>query len=150
MNFNRSTATRPAGVRLAGTGMAIPGQAVTNDDLSKTVDTSDQWITQRTGIKQRYRVDPSTTERHLAHEALQMALGQSDIQPNQLDMVICATMTQEMCCPSTAARLVAQLGAVPAGAFDLSAACSGFVYGMNLASTLIESGAIPNGRGRRL
>lgn len=140
MKGKPTTVSCPAGVRLAGTGIAIPGLEVTNDDLSKTIDTSDQWITQRTGIKQRYRVDGSTTERHLAQEALEMAIDESGIQPTQLDMVICATMTQEMCCPSTAARLVAQLGAVPAGAMDISAACSGFVYGMNLASTLIESG----------
>ncbi len=120
--------------------MAVPGRVVTNRQLSDTVDTTDQWITQRTGIKQRHRAEDPTTERHLAKEAMEVALDQAQVRPDQLDLVICATMTAEMCCPSTAARLVSELGAVPAGAVDISAACSGFVYGMNLASTLIESG----------
>ena len=132
--------TPPPGVRLIGTGVATPGQVVTNDELAKTVDTNDQWITQRTGIKQRRRVDAGTTERHLAKEALAQAIKRAGIEPGQLDMVICATMTPEMSCPSTASRLVAELGAVPAGAIDISAACSGFVYGLNMASCMVETG----------
>jgi len=132
--------TPPAGVRLTGTGMATLGRIVTNDELAKTLDTNDQWITQRTGIKQRRVVDAGTTERHLAKEALTMAIDRAGITPGQLDLVICATMTPEMSCPSTASRLVAELGAVPAGAIDISAACSGFVYGLNMASCMVETG----------
>ncbi len=133
-------AHHPAGVRLAGTGMAVPPNRVTNEQLAERIDTSDEWISQRTGIKQRYIADDGTSERDLARDAVQQALKNADIEPGQLDMLICATMTSEMCCPSTAARVVSEIGAVPAGAVDISAACSGFVYGLNMASSLIESG----------
>ena len=132
--------SRPVGVRLAGTGMAVPSRKMTNDDLAKIVETSDEWITQRTGIRQRHVAEPTSNERELAHQALQQALENAGISPGRIDMVICATMTPEMACPSTAARLVAQIDAVPAGAVDISAACTGFVYGINMASALIESG----------
>lgn len=131
---------RTRGVGLVGTGMATPQKVLANDDLAKMVDTSDEWITQRTGIKQRRIVENGTTVLDLAREALGNALQDADLEPTQLDMVICATLTPEMPCPSTASRLVAQVGAVPAGALDISAACSGFVHGLNLASSLIESG----------
>lgn len=137
-------ACQQQGVRLAGTGLAVPESVVTNDELSKRVDTSDEWIAQRTGIKQRYLAAEGVTERDLARGALEQALDSSGIGPDQLDMLICATMTAEMCCPSTAARVVSEVGAVPAGAVDISAACSGFVYGLNLASSLIESGRYRN------
>jgi len=139
MTTQRGT-SHPGGVRLAGTGMSVPGRVVTNADLAKTVDTNDQWITQRTGIKQRYIADEATTEGSLAKDALSQAIRQAGIEPGDLDMVICATMTPGMCCPSTAARLVSEIGAVPAGGVDISAACSGFVYGINMASSLIGSG----------
>ena len=133
-------APRPAGVRLAGTGMALPQRTLTNEDIEKIVDTSDDWITQRTGIHERRIVANGTGVRDLAHEALGAALANAGLRPDQLDMVLLATLSPEMACPSTAARLVDQIGAKPAGAMDLSAACSGFVYGLNLASSLIESG----------
>lgn len=128
------------GVRLAGTGMAVPQRILHNDDLAKIVDTNDEWITQRTGIKTRRIVENGTTVRHLAHRAVEAALANAGIAPTELDALICATMTPEMVCPSTAARLVADLGATPAGAFDVSAACSGFVYSLNIASAMIQSG----------
>ena len=128
------------GVRLAGTGMSIPEKVLTNDDLAKIVDTNDEWITQRVGIKTRHVVDGNTTVRDLAREALLQALKNAEMEPGDLDMVLVATLTPEMCCPSTAARLVADIGAQPAGAMDLSAACSGFVYALNVASALIQSG----------
>ena len=132
---------RPVGIRLAGTGMAVPSRVMTNGELARIVETNDEWIIQRTGIRQRYVADPSMTERDLAQAAIQQAIGNASMDGGQIDLVICATMTPEMACPSTAARLAAAIGASPAGAFDISAACSGFVYGMNLASALIESGA---------
>lgn len=140
MTSHTPSAGRRVGVRLAGTGIALPQRILTNDQLAKSVDTNDQWITQRTGIRQRYIADPPVNERQLALDAVSAAMREAGTSPNQLDMLICATMTAQMCCPSTAARVVAQLGASPAGAIDISAACSGFVYGLNLASSMIESG----------
>jgi 3-oxoacyl-[acyl-carrier-protein] synthase-3 len=132
------------GVRLAGTGMAIPEKILTNDDLAKMVDTNDEWIAQRTGIRQRRVVENGRTARHLGTEAIAQALDRAGLDPKDLDMVFNATLTPEMCCPSTAARMVSDLGAVPAGAVDISAACSGFVYGLNMASSLIVSGQYKN------
>lgn len=128
------------GVRIAGVGRALPEKVLTNQDLAGLVDTTDQWITQRTGIRTRYIADGDTTTRSLAADAMRDALQDASMQPGELDMVLLATMTPEMSCPSTAARVVHDIGATPAGAMDLSAACSGFVYGLNHAAALIESG----------
>ena len=130
----------PAGVRFAGTGVALPKRVVTNDDLAKTVDTNDEWIAQRTGIRQRHVADNGTGVLELGKQALEDAMAQAGITADELDLVICATITPEMCCPSTAARIADAVGATPAGAFDVSAACSGFVYGLNMADSLIRSG----------
>jgi 3-oxoacyl-[acyl-carrier-protein] synthase-3 len=132
------------GVRLAGTGMAVPQRVATNADLADKVDTSDEWIVQRTGIRQRRLADDKTGVRELATDAVRQALDNAGVAPAELDMLLCATLTPEMCTPSTAARVVANLGAAPAGAVDLSAACSGFVYGMNMASALIQTGMYRN------
>ena len=94
----------------------------------------------RTGIRQRRIADDSVTVRHLAKESVAAALADAGMTPGQLDLLILATITPEMACPSTAARVVSELGAGHAGAMDISAACSGFVYGLNMASTMIESG----------
>lgn len=131
---------RPAGVAVVGTGIALPDKVLTNEDLAKLVDTNDQWITQRTGINTRRVVDGDTTVTDLATGALRAALDQAKLDARELDLVIVATITPEMVCPNTAARVVAQLGADPAGAMDLSAACSGFVYALNVAASLVESG----------
>jgi len=139
---NPSADLRPRrGIRLAGLGMSLPEKIVTNDDLSRFVDTNDEWITQRTGIRQRRVVEDGMTVRDLARDAMLAALNHAQLQPGELDMVIVATITPEMSCPSTAARVVSEIGATPAGAMDISAACSGFVYGANLAASLITSGA---------
>ena len=130
----------PQGVTLTGTGIAQPQRVVTNDELAKTVDTNDEWITQRTGIKQRCIVGAEQTVRHLAADAVKQALDNARLEPKQLDMLICATMTPEMLCPTTATRVVADLGATPAGGVDITAACSGFVYGLNMASALLGTG----------
>jgi len=138
---------RPAGAvgaRLTGVGTALPQRVLTNEDLAGLVDTSDQWITKRTGIKTRYIAENGTTTRSLAGEALEAALDDAGMQPGELDMVLLATMTPEMSCPSTAARVVSEIGATPAGAMDLSAACSGFVYGLNHAAALIGTGHYKN------
>lgn len=128
------------GVRLAGVGTALPDRVLTNDDLAALVDTNDAWITQRTGIKTRHIAGNDATTCSLAVDALRAALDDAGMQPGELDMVLLATMTAEMSCPSTAARVVHEIGATPAGAMDIAAACSGFVYGLNHAETLIRSG----------
>jgi len=135
-----STPRTLRGIRFAGTGYALPPRVVTNDDLAKIVDTNDAWIQQRTGIKSRRLVDKGQTSRNLASEALRMALVNAGLPPTQLDMVIVATISPEMVCPSTAAQVVADVGAIPAAAMDLNAACSGFVYALSVASAFIETG----------
>lgn len=129
------------GVRIAGTGVSVPDRVLSNEDLAKLVDTNDEWITTRTGIKTRHVVENGQSTKDLAREATEQALADAGMKPTDLDMVICATMTPEMCMPSTAVRLAYELGATPAGGFDVSAACSGFVYAMNVASSLITAGA---------
>ncbi|MEX0887581.1 MAG: beta-ketoacyl-ACP synthase III [Phycisphaeraceae bacterium] len=138
--MTRADRPRPAGVRIAGTGVALPERTLTNHELAALVDTNDDWITKRTGIKTRRIVDGAIGVVDLAAESLQGALASAGMLPTELDMVLVATLTPEMACPSTAARVTAMIGAQPAGAMDLSAACSGFVYGLNLAATLVESG----------
>ncbi len=135
-----TTITIPAGVAIIGTGKAKPGKVVTNDDLSDSIDTNDEWISQRTGIRQRYRMTEDQNVRSLGVDAVNEALTNAGLKATDIDLLICATMTPEMNCPSTAARIVAELGAVPAGALDISAACSGFVYAMNLGYSMIKAG----------
>jgi len=136
-----SHATGAVGVRIAGTGSAVPERRLTNDDLSRMVDTSDAWIVQRTGIRERRVCDPSREGTFtLNRDALRRALDAAGMRGDQLDLVIVGTCTQEMSCPSVACRVAGEVGAVPAGAFDVVAACSGFVYAMNVADSLIRSG----------
>ena len=129
------------GVRIVGTGSAVPERRLTNDDLSRMVDTSDEWIVQRTGIRERRVSDPSKEGTFtLNRDALKNALDASGMRGSDLDLVIVGTCTQEMSCPSVACRVAGEVGAVGAGAFDVVAACSGFVYSMNVADSLIRSG----------
>lgn len=121
--------------------MAVPDTVLTNADLAARVDTNDEWITQRTGIRERRVLSDGASVRDLARQAVQQAMASADVTGPQLDMLICATLRPEMVCPSTAARVVAEIGAVPAAAVDLNAACSGFVYALNFASSLIRTGA---------
>lgn len=132
------------GVRLAGTGHHVPDKIVTNDDLAKIMNTSDEWITQRTGIRQRRACDPTKgeTPTWLSTMALRKALESARVPASDLDLVIVATVSGEMSCPSTACRVAAGVGAGHAGAFDLGAACSGFVYSLTLAHDLIRTGTM--------
>jgi 3-oxoacyl-[acyl-carrier-protein] synthase-3 len=134
------------GVRIAGTGRHVPEGVLTNSDLAKMVNTSDEWITQRTGIKQRYICDPEKgeTTRTISARALEKALKDAGMEAQELDLVIVASVTGEMRCPATACRVAADLGAGNAGAFDLMAACSGFVYGLQLANDMIRCGSMKN------
>ena len=130
------------GVRIAGTGSAVPEGRLTNADLESMMDTSDEWIRKRTGIVERRVCDPSKGEGQLslATDALRRALDDANMKADQLDLIINATVTAEMACPSNAHRIAAALDAQPAGAFDMQAACSGFVYAINLADSLVRSG----------
>ncbi len=129
------------GVRILGTGSAVPERRLTNDDFSRMLDTSDEWITQRTGIRERRVLDLRTQGcSTLAQLALERALESAGIAPSELDLVIVATVTGEMTCPSVACRIAGVIGAKNAAAFDLSAACSGFVYALNTGEAMIRAG----------
>jgi len=129
------------GVRIAGTGSCLPSRTLTNADFEKLVDTTDEWIFQRTGIRQRQVCNPDTEGCFtLSRDALSRALEMAGMKGKDLDLVIVATVSGEMPCPSTACRVAAAIGATPAPAFDLQAACSGFVYAVNVAEALIRSG----------
>ncbi|MCB9837900.1 MAG: ketoacyl-ACP synthase III [Phycisphaeraceae bacterium] len=135
-------ATARVGVEIVGVGSALPEGVLTNNDLSAYMDTSDEWITQRTGIRQRRYCDPDKGEGvlSLGRTAMRRALEDAGLDPSELDLLILASVTGETRCPSTSCKIAAELGAVNAGAFDLMAACSGFVYSMNIASALIRTG----------
>lgn len=130
------------GVRIAGTGSAIPSKSMTNADLEKLMDTSDEWIVQRTGIKSRRIIDKSKGESTttLAVAALKAALADARMDANELDLLICATMTPPMNCPATASLVAHQVGIKSAGTMDINAACSSFVYAMNLAHDVVRGG----------
>lgn len=130
---------------ITGWGKALPDRIVANEELARIVDTSDEWIRSRTGIAQRYiAVDPAETTATLGVRAARAALEQADLPAGKLDLIICATSSPEHLFPATACIIQDQLGATRAGAFDLSAACSGFVYGLSLARSLIISGQMDN------
>lgn len=130
------------GVRILGCGSALPSGTLSNHDLEEILDTSNDWIVKRTGVEVRRKCDVSKGEGtlSLSIEALTKAIEDAGIQPSELDLVIVATVTGEMTFPSVACRVADAVGASPAGAFDLLAACSGFVYGLNLAESLIRAG----------
>ena len=114
--------------RIIGTGSAVPKQVVTNDDLAKIVDTSDEWIRPRTGIRERRIAAAESGTTDLAAEAARMAIEQSGIKPEELDIIVLATSSGDCCFPNGACEVQAAVGAVNAVAFDISAACSGFVF----------------------
>ena len=132
------------GVRIAGTGVGLAGRIVSNADIAGRVETTDEWIRQRTGIHQRRYAGDDESLHSLSLAALRDALVDAGLEGSDLDLVIVATITPAMTCPSTAARLADAVGATPAGAFDLAAACSGFVYGMNLAAASLQTGMYRN------
>ena len=123
-----------------GSGSYLPPKIVTNDDLSKLIDTSDEWITARTGIRSRHIADEGVTTSDLAVEASRLALVSSGVDASDLDMVIVATTTPDETFPSVATRVQARLGMEQGAAFDIQAVCSGFVYGLSVADSLIRCG----------
>jgi len=126
---------------IVGWGCYLPDRAVTNDELAQFVDTSDEWIFQRTGIRERHIAAAHETTATLAFEAAARALTVADIHPSQIDLIIVATSTPEYMFPSTACVVQDYLGAGRAAAFDLSAACSGFVYALQMAAQSIATGS---------
>ncbi len=128
---------------ITGTGSYLPENRMTNDDLSKIVETSDEWISSRTGIKER-RISTGENTSDLAYGAAKRALEMSGIAASELDLIICATISPDSFMPSVACMVQHLLGATKAAAFDLAAACSGLVYGMTIGSSLIESGMFRN------
>jgi 3-oxoacyl-[acyl-carrier-protein] synthase-3 len=132
---------RPRYAQIVGWGMALPERVVTNDDLARMVDTSDEWIRSRTGIQERrMATSPKESTATLAVQAAREALRVADVPASALDLVICATTSPEHLCPSTACLVQDALGAKRAGAFDLNAACSGFVYALAQARGLVLAG----------
>ncbi len=126
---------------ISGTGHYLPETILSNKDLEKIVDTSDEWITQRVGIKERHIVgDQDLCTSDLAYEASKRALEDANLTAEDLDLIIVATVTPDMKFPSTAIFLQQKLGAKKAAAFDLSAACSGFLYSLNIANSFIKTG----------
>src|ERR1700690_613151 len=127
--------------KIISTGSYVPENIVTNRQLEKKVDTSDEWIFERTGIRERRIALKSQAASDLAYEASKSAMKKAGIKPKDLDMIIVATVTGDLQFPSTACILQDRLGASNAAAFDIGAACSGFIYGLSIAENFIKSGA---------
>lgn len=127
---------------ITGWGVAIPEKVLTNDDLAEIVDTNDEWIRSRTGIEERHIAGPEESTATLAADASLKALDIAGLLPADVDLIIVSTSSPEHLFPATAALVQDQIGAVKAGAFDLSAACTGFIFAMNMAAQAIRSGTI--------
>jgi len=134
--------TRPfvSPVGITATGENFPERIVTNHDLAAMMDTSDEWITTRTGIKRRRWVDPGIAASDLGAKALQMALDRRGISADELDVIIVATVTPDMMFPCTAALIQHKVGAMRCFGFDLNAACSGFLFAVTTAASMVASG----------
>jgi 3-oxoacyl-[acyl-carrier-protein] synthase-3 len=128
--------------RVTGTGSALPSKVLTNQDLEKMVDTTDEWITTRTGIKERRIASADDFTSTLATSAALKALEMAGVSPEELDMIVVATVTPDYPFPSTACLVQGNLKAVNAAAFDVSAACSGFIYALSIVDSLIRGGTV--------
>lgn len=137
-------APRLRNVKIAGTGCYLPEKRLTNFDLEKMVDTNDEWIVQRTGMQERRVAAENQATSDLAVEAAKRALENAGLTAADIDMIIVATVTPDTIFPSTACRVQHAIGAGNVPAFDLAAACSGFIYGLSMARTQIASGVINN------
>jgi 3-oxoacyl-[acyl-carrier-protein] synthase-3 len=133
--------TQQVFARIAGTGSYLPEKVLTNDDLAKLVDTSDEWITARTGIRERHVAAEGETTGDLAYHAAVRALEAAGVQASELDLIILGTTTPDLVFPSTACLVQHRLGALGCPAFDVNAACSGFIYALTVADKFIRSGA---------
>ncbi len=127
-------------VGLLGTGSAVPERILTNQDLERIVDTSDEWIRTRTGILERRICAPDEAASDLAAESARKALEHAKVDPQEIGLLIVATVTQDTLCPATACYVQEQLGIKTCAAFDLNAACTGFIYGITVAKAYIQTG----------
>lgn len=125
---------------ILGTGHSYPEGILTNAQLEKMVETSDEWITSRTGIKQRRKAAPGEYTSQFAVRAARQAIERAGLQPADIDLILCATVTPDQILPSTGCIIQAELGANNAAAMDLVAACSGFLYGLTVADTMVRTG----------
>ena len=137
-------ANKSISVGIIGTGSYVPESILTNKDLEKIVDTSDEWITTRTGIKERRKASSGVATSDMATKAAILALQDAKISAKDLDMIIVATVTPDMAFPSTACLVQKNIGADNAFAFDIEAACSGFIYGLSIAEQFIKSNSLRN------
>lgn len=126
--------------KIIATGSYVPKRVLTNFDLEKMVDTSDEWIMERSGIRERRIADEKEAASDLAYEAAKAAFKKADIKPKDIELIIVATITGDMPTPATACHLQHKLGIKKAAAFDVNAACSGFLYGLSIADSFIKSG----------
>lgn len=131
-------------VRIAGTGSCVPARVLTNDDLQRRLDTTDEWIYTRTGIRERRMAGPEEHPSVLGARASRAAMGDAGIRPQDVDLILCATTLADRIFPSTACSIQHELGAGAAGALDMNAACSGFVYCLNTAWGFVVSGRYRN------
>ncbi|PYS86798.1 MAG: 3-oxoacyl-ACP synthase [Acidobacteria bacterium] len=127
---------------ILGMGHSYPEGILTNADLEKMVETSDEWITSRTGIKQRHKAADNEYTSQFGTSAARQALGRAGLKPEDVDIIICATTTPDQIMPSTGALIQAQIGATNAAGMDVFAACSGFLYGLTLVESMIKTGQI--------
>jgi 3-oxoacyl-[acyl-carrier-protein] synthase III len=132
--------TQNAGI--IGMGHSFPEGILTNADLEKIVETSDEWITTRTGIKQRHKAAANEYTSQFGTKAAKLALERAGLKPEDIDIIVCATTTPDQIMPSTGALIQAQLGAVNAAGMDVFAACSGFLYGITMVESMIRTGQI--------
>lgn len=130
-------------IKICGTGSCLPRHCVSNDDLSRIMDTSDEWIRSRTGIETRHLVTEETTT-FLSTEAAKSALSEAKLAPEEIDLILAATITPDHVIPSLACEVQRELGAVNAVAFDICAACSGFLFALNTAYAYLKSGQYKN------
>jgi len=130
----------PPGCRVVGIGTAVPGTRVSNSEIESFLDTSDEWIQSRTGIRERRVAEPELTLLELAARAAKAALAAAEVEPASVDAIICSSSSPDATFPSLACRLQAELGCPHGPAFDVQAACSGSLYGLGLAQAMIQSG----------
>lgn len=128
------------GARIIGTGRALPPRVVTNDDLAARMDTSDEWIVQRTGVRERRYVDPGTGSSHLGAEAARRAIANAGITANDIDLIVFATLSPDHVFPGNGVLVQSQLGMRPVGALDVRDQCTGFVYGLSVAEAYVKGG----------
>ena len=129
------------GAEVSGVGKCLPKKFLTNDDLTKFVDTSDEWITTRTGIKQRHMISEDESVSQMSSEAAQQALNMAGVSPEDVGLIICGTFTADFKLPSAACLIQDRIGATKAGAFDINSACTGFIHSLITGAQYVKTGA---------